>query len=203
MEANSLAESAVFCQKRRAVEVLPTRSTALTTPRLERNMADLSVLLQDESVQARFWARVDRRGDDECWPWTGYRGTKGYGKFSVGRFRSSSSRCALAITTGASPAGLFALHSCDNPPCCNPKHLRWGTAKENAADTVERDRTHKWNGTRAGSRNPAAKLTPEQARAVYHSRNTRAEIAAAFGITKQTVTLVRRGKVYAEEIQNG
>ena len=32
------------------------------------------------------------------------------------------------------------LHSCDNPSCCNPEHLRWGTAKENADDREVRNR---------------------------------------------------------------
>lgn len=33
-----------------------------------------------------------------------------------------------------------ALHSCDNPLCVNPNHIRWGTAKENAGDMYERGR---------------------------------------------------------------
>lgn len=34
--------------------------------------------------EARFWSYVDRRGDDECWPWTGYVDENGYGTFRVG-----------------------------------------------------------------------------------------------------------------------
>jgi hypothetical protein len=33
---------------------------------------------------ARFWSYVDKRGPDECWPWTGYVSEAGYGVFSVG-----------------------------------------------------------------------------------------------------------------------
>ncbi len=32
-----------------------------------------------ESTLARFWAKVDVRGPDECWPWRGATDPKGYG----------------------------------------------------------------------------------------------------------------------------
>ncbi|HEX3958080.1 MAG TPA: hypothetical protein VHZ03_15810 [Trebonia sp.] len=34
--------------------------------------------------EARFWSKVDRRGPDECWPWTGSTDGNGYGIFSAG-----------------------------------------------------------------------------------------------------------------------
>jgi hypothetical protein len=42
--------------------------------------------------------------------------------------------------SGVDVKDLFVLHSCDNPPCCNPNHLRTGTAKDNSRDMVERGR---------------------------------------------------------------
>ena len=32
-----------------------------------------------------FWAQVDRRDPDECWPWTGYVQSNGYGSMSSHR----------------------------------------------------------------------------------------------------------------------
>lgn len=32
------------------------------------------------------------------------------------------------------PPQLIAMHSCDNPPCCAPWHLSWGTVSHNAME---------------------------------------------------------------------
>lgn len=89
-----------------------------------------------------FWSRVDRSGGDgACWPWMSGKQSGGYGRFSVAPgAQESSHRIALAIALNGGPDGAHALHSCDNPSCCNPAHLRWGTAAENALDKMHRGR---------------------------------------------------------------
>jgi hypothetical protein len=91
-----------------------------------------------------FWKRVDKTGGpNACWPWTGRVMTKrgGYGRLKFLGREVGAHRFALEITTGESPAGLFACHSCDNPICCNPQHLRWGTHQDNVNDKVSRGRS--------------------------------------------------------------
>lgn len=41
---------------------------------------------------------------------------------------------AYELTKGHIPAGMIVMHTCDNPPCCNPSHLVLGTQAENLAD---------------------------------------------------------------------
>lgn len=31
----------------------------------------------------RFWSKVDRRGDDDCWEWTASRFPEGYGRIGI------------------------------------------------------------------------------------------------------------------------
>lgn len=106
---------------------------------------DLLPLLDSRAI-ARFWSYVDRRGEDECWPWIGSGLPKGYGTIYVGGGRYLSTHVALELAGVPRNGAAMALHSCDNPPCCNAKHLRWGTALENSADMVARGRNEKSKG---------------------------------------------------------
>jgi len=99
------------------------------------------------TIAERLAARVDSTTTpDGCWPWMGSRNNKGYGQLQVknpdGRKRPTlTHRLAWEVANGESiPDGLFVLHSCDNPPCCNPAHLSVGDASRNMLEMWERIR---------------------------------------------------------------
>lgn len=90
-----------------------------------------------------FWGQVQRGTPGECWPWTGPVDDRGYGMVWLPAERGSARahRIALVLGTGKPLGRLGALHSCDNPPCCNYQtHLRPGTHAENMADVAHRAR---------------------------------------------------------------
>ena len=87
---------------------------------------------------ANFWRMVDVGEPDECWPWTG--GGDRYGKIKVRRMSVSAHRFAWQVANGPIPDGMSVLHTCDNPPCCNPSHLFLGTNSDNMRDMVTKGR---------------------------------------------------------------
>jgi hypothetical protein len=92
-------------------------------------------------AEANFWAKVERRGPDECWPWLGAMGSNGYGRFRVPILGvEHAHRVALALSLGRGIIGAFACHRCDNKPCCNPAHLYEGNHESNTRDAIERHR---------------------------------------------------------------
>jgi len=88
-------------------------------------------------LEKRFLAAVAKT--DTCWLWTG--ATNGhYGKIGVNGKTVPAPRVAYTLFRGPIPPGMFVLHSCDNPLCVNPEHLRTGTHRENMRDMAERGR---------------------------------------------------------------
>jgi len=76
-------------------------------------------------VEARFWAKVARRGPAECWLWTGAV-NRGYAEFR----NQQSSRVAWELAIGSVPERLEVAHTCGQRRCCNPKHLELVTHLE-------------------------------------------------------------------------
>lgn len=90
----------------------------------------------------RFWLRVSMPSPDACWEWSGTRNEHGYGVIRVGRRNWRTHRVMWAIVNGEDvlPPEMKLLHRCDNPPCCNPAHLRTGTQADNVADMHSKGR---------------------------------------------------------------
>lgn len=86
-----------------------------------------------------FWERVDKRGVDECWSWTGGHDRDGYGRAFDGARTRPAHDVAWELSTGKKlPRGKLVRHTCDNPPCCNPRHLLKGTHRDNFHDSLAR-----------------------------------------------------------------
>ena len=93
-------------------------------------MADYSLILRDDSVKARFWAKVDVRGPDDCWEWQACK-SQGYGLFTIASANTQAHRASLVLSGAVPQDGDVTDHMCCNKGCVNPKHLRFVTQKVN------------------------------------------------------------------------
>jgi hypothetical protein len=150
------------------------------------------------SVADRFWSKVDRRGPNECWEWQTHRDRAGYGKFCISTGRNERAhRAAWLLTKGSLPGGVYVLHSCDNPPCCNPSHLRLGSHADNMADKVARNRCRPPRGEVCVT----AKLTAEDVHDIRCAAETlpvsARSVARAYGISHMHLRRILDRKAWA------
>lgn len=124
-------------------------------------------IYERESFEVRFWKKVDKKGDDECWNWTGSTYINGYGTICKDGKVVSAHRSSYELNKGPIPEGLHILHSCDNHACVNPNHLSAGTASDNMRDMVSKDRHGKIKGPSPFKGKPAEKVFGENHGTAY------------------------------------
>ncbi len=102
------------------------------------------------SIEDRFKKRIkiDKNG---CWIWVGSTNNRGYGTFWNGKVADFAHHFSWEIANHQTiPNGSFILHSCDNPSCVNPSHLRLGSHKDNMEDMLSKGRQRVPKGEESG-----------------------------------------------------
>lgn len=137
---------------------------------------------------AKFWGQVDVGLDCECWPWRGRSNAGGYGRHDA----AMAHRVAYTLVNGEIPDGMIIRHNCDNPPCCNPKHLLVGTHADNMQDCISRKRIAH------GAKQHKTSITAEDALYIRKNpdRMTGRALAAKFGLSPSTISYIRSGKTW-------
>lgn len=75
-----------------------------------------------------------------CWEWPHARSADGYGQTTRAGRVLYVHRLVFVEVNDREPVGGVVRHACDNPPCFNPRHLREGTQRDNAHDSIRRMR---------------------------------------------------------------
>lgn len=150
----------------------------------------------------RFTARIEF--GPGCWLWHGPRQGAGYGNVSVRGTERGTTRGThrIAYVLGHGPLEhrrAKVLHSCDEPQCVNPAHLRSGTAADNMADASARGRLHHARVLTEAERLVHLPLVAARYRQAGASRAvTFAQVAAMFGVSADYASRLHDRAVIAE-----
>ena len=139
-------------------------------------------------LEDRLWEKIAKKGSSDCWLWQGGQGGKGYGvirKWNGTKWVNSyAHREVLQLCAGDPPVpDAHALHSCDNPSCCNPAHLSCGTNSQNRKEA--RDRL-----LNQGNQ----KLTPTQVDKIRGDSRTHILIAKDYSVHPSTIARIKQRK---------
>ncbi len=137
-----------------------------------------------DSDRFRFAAKVNRRGDGECWLWTASGIPGGHGQMMMGSRPNArpyyAHRIAWVIAHGEIPDGMAVLHRCDVPRCVNPAHLFLGDQDANMKDAARKGRLS--IARKVNRANKAAAIAKYIAGGV-----TQDDLALEFGVHKLTI----------------
>ena len=144
-----------------------------------------------QPVESRFWKFVTRgENEDDCWRWSGSTlKNRGYGQIGINGKNDYAHRVSYRIHFGDILEGLEVLHKCDNPPCCNPKHLFLGTQKDNMEDMKSKGRRGRM------------KLSIDSVpiiRQLIEERRRHEDIAKEYGVARTTITAIARNQNWRE-----
>lgn len=150
-----------------------------------------------------FWEHVDRRGPDDCWEWQASCYKNGYGQTSIkyadgSRSMGLAHRAAYELTYGPIFGNLNVCHSCDNPKCCNPRHLFLGTTRDNIDDKIAKGRA---GGNYHRHEEHGGKVTWEIVREIRRraqSGELQKDLALAFSLSLNWIGRIVRREVWIE-----
>lgn len=134
----------------------------------------------------------------DCIEWQKYRDKKGYGTVKRDGKQRRAHRVAYCDHHDLPIEGIdgqCVLHTCDNPPCVNPDHLRLGTHQDNSDDKMSKGRGD-WSRPACGESHGNSKLTIGQVLAIRDDERSQRVIAREYGMCHQTIGEVKRREIW-------
>jgi hypothetical protein len=129
---------------------------------------------------------------DGCLPWPYGTDKHGYGFATIDGIQRRASNWMCRLAHGE-PFMIWkhAAHSCGNPSCVNPKHLRWASHAENMADKEKHGTVNR------GERNGKTTITEADVLAIREAPAKLAPLMARYGLSKYAISKIRSGKRWA------
>lgn len=122
-------------------------------------------------VLERLLNKIEINDATDCWIWQGGKNNIGYGMIRHDDKMRTTHRVSYEVHKGNIPKGMCVLHSCDNPLCCNPNHLRLGTHKDNTQDMIRKGRSNYFGHLDTRTCKHCGKQTSPSMNARWHNDN--------------------------------
>jgi hypothetical protein len=155
--------------------------------------------MNETELKEWFFQQLIKR-EDGCWEWPHCKTQKGYGQFRHNNKITFSHRYVLEKKLGRPIANkMMACHSCHNRACCNPEHIREGTAKENTQDMLSAGREARPELTVClGEKHGLSKLTNEDVIEIRRLRGSVSvrQLARDYGVAPSQISSIQLRKTW-------
>lgn len=150
------------------------------------------------SATMRFWKYTIKAGENDCWLWNSKQVNEhGYGFLSCSRgviIKSHRLSYSLFLNRPVENSEIV-MHTCDNPRCVNPNHLRIGTQAENILDSIKKGRNSK-PPIHFGEDHHNAKFSSKDRLDIVSDKRTHNEIAKDYGVCSETIGRIKRNQTW-------
>ena len=130
------------------------------------------------------------KNESGCWDWSGNKRGLGYGSFMFRKKQIAAHRYSYMLHNLKSiPGSMIIMHTCDNPSCSNPIHLKLGTVLDNNRDMIKK------------GRNPMSKLSVEivkEIRKDFQDGTMSKDIMNKYGICAMTVHKIKMNTTWKD-----
>jgi len=139
---------------------------------------------------SRFWNKAIITGADDCWEWMAAKYAKGYGQIRIDGKTQRAHRVAWELTHGKIPDDMLVMHTCDNPSCINPRHLRLGTPQDNSTDMVTKGRSA------SGEEDGNSKLVAREVQSIKTDGRGARELSQIHGVSTVCIYDILKGRTW-------
>jgi hypothetical protein len=166
---------------------------------IKKNSLARNWLLQTSVFLSRLEKHTEEVGN--CWEWQGAMQHNSPTPVINFNRRAQPVRRLLAQAMGKPVKGMFVTCKCRNELCVNPDHLRVVTRKR-LQEMLAKERNYQSNPVRnkklADKARRNSKLTVELAAEIREAEGSQRAIAARYGVTQSTVSVIKRGKTWRD-----
>lgn len=141
-----------------------------------------------------------------CWEFKSAKDKDGYQRFAYkinGKYKHTRAHRIILELLGVITINKIVMHTCDNPSCVNPDHLRIGTIADNNLDKWIKNRHSRLKGTNNGY----SKLTDNDVQYIkqhgivgyrvgYNNGSNIKQLAEQFNVHPETIRFILVGKTW-------